>query len=194
MNKLEKEIKELEDRLIVLEDRIKSGFQERETLRLRKNDAESKIKSFDVAMEDLRKAKQTSLVLGENISDLNEKIKKLREEKDDRQDEVIGIEERISTITRCIGEWHPETLEINRQILVLKAVPIVEKYNEAAEKLSQTVTEVWKLVSTLAQNECPLNRAFTTSSWGGALICIPKLYVTAQPQNPNQEKEDFFKK
>jgi archaellum component FlaC len=197
----QKKIKKLSDQIQVLENRTEANSKERERLIARQNEAEEKLKSFNEGIEEARKDRQKLLVLGKNINELNERMKRFRDEKEIRSDEIIGIQDRLGIISQESSKMYVEIKEARREILYLKAIPVRERYNQLAELMAPVVSEIWKCIRELGEEPgpSPNNRVFSASTWGGALICIPRIYDPARfsgktPLDIEIEKKDFFKK
>jgi len=112
-----------------------------------------------------------------------------------RDDEFLSIK-GISTIIGELTKLYHDKSEIRRDILRLKEIPLIAKYNEIAEKLAQIVSRILKLTPDLGE-VFTISSVFTPSTLGGFLISIPKPYSMFQLQCQNQEKEEkegFFQK
>lgn len=126
------------------------------------------------------------------ILEVPDKIKKLIRVSI-RDDEFLSIK-GISTIIGEFTKFYSDEGEIQRDVLSLKVIPLIVKYNEIAEKLAQEVSRILKLTIDLGEVFMSSN-IFTSSTRGGFLISIPKPYsmLQFQCQNQEEEKEDLFK-
>lgn len=196
----QKETKKLEDYLQDIKKRLEANFIEIKRLSKRQETAEEKLKNSAEEMEELRKSRQKKLVLGENIAELNERIRRLTDEREILSDEIQGIKDRIGVISQENSKMFDEEKRVKREILILKAPPLRQKYNELAEQMTTVVSDIWKLIGDLHEEIGSLNsRAFAASTWGGALALIPRLYDPSDfqrmtPLDIQASKQDFFVK
>lgn len=177
----EKETKKLQKEVEILKSRIKENARERDKLIERKEEAEQRLSFIDGRVKEIRVDRQRLLALGEDVSKLTEELRRLQDERDLRSDEIAGIQSRVNIISDENEGLYKEKMEIEREILVLKAVPLRDEYNRLASELARVVTDVWGLIKELGEEPgSPNCRAFFASNWGGALRLIPRLYDPAE--------------
>lgn len=194
----EKEIKELKGKLKLLESGIEKGFEERARLRSRKDEKMETIKTFDSNMPELRRKRGILLASGENINAVNKEIQKLVHEKECAEDEVSGLEYRIEDLGKEINGLHEEKITTEGEIFALHARSLMNSYNEAGEKLAFIQRKIWALLKAAAVPQdrgAPAGNSHVicSSTWGGALVCIPRLYCPEDWDAKGIENEDIFK-
>lgn len=185
----ENELKELEQEIRRVQSELEKIGSDLDHALSRKVHVEESIKGFDERFEELRKERQRILAQGENADQINLRIKKLKEENELEQDELIGLTRRMEELNQKRSRLRNEKIELEKDHLALLSIPLVRKFNEHAESMASALSQLWGYLDQMEET-IESNRAFSASTWE-ALKVVPRLYL---PSENVKNMQDWFRR
>jgi hypothetical protein len=140
IKELKKELQEAEARLPQIGIDKKSIMDRLETAKRKHSRVESQI-------ENLRKERQTILVDGGGLEDVNARLKEVRESDEHLEDEITGLTNKLSSLDKEERNLAAKATDLGKQILKEGTVrPLVEKYNEVASELAKVLALLYEAI------------------------------------------------
>lgn len=187
---LTQELQKIENKIQDLEKRFRANEADIEETQERVENAKKRIQELREQYEKKRTARQESLASGKDTQTLNKEITTIREAIELREDEVIGLENKLKKLKEKSPDLIKELAETRDEIPRTKLVNLVPEYNKVASDLAVIVEEMWKLRLALDETHKYGFAVVAPVPWGfGALGHIQKLYLPGDdiPSHPFQQ-------
>lgn len=193
--KEELELKEMKEKLRILNLAIENCVKKKERLIAWRSEQEEKIKDFDLKIGELRRKMGILSLSGENVEVVAEEIRDLIRNKEILEQEISSLPELLADIDRELEGLKQERTKTINEIFKLHARSIIEACNRIGEQLASEYRKLWTLVRAMGvpqDGERPAsnNAAVCSSFWGGSLSVIPKL---SSPEDFSREDHDIFR-
>lgn len=189
MSTLEKQIRDIEGRLEKTNVLLQKNAEETASIEQRAAKATKRIAELEVEKEEARFARQKALVLGEDPNAFGKRRSDIQEEKELREDEVAGLNARLSELKADKEVLLGQQCELQKEIPTAKIIAAARRYNELAQQLAQVVEEIWSLK--LEMNDTTDGKVVASPGyWDGSLDRIPRLYIVAEEPVPGSDSLD----
>ncbi len=178
----------MEGRYDAVRARIKQIPQDVEANRKKIEKAEADMTSVEARVETMREKRQGMLARGEDAAKISGEIKKVREEKELLEDQVIGLQNLVLNLAEEEKGLREEIKKLAEELGRQKVSILIGPYNETAAKLALISEEI---LLTAMQYGQPVseytNSLFNISSFN-AFMSIPRLSRTGE----EKPAEDAF--
>ena len=191
-----------EETLASLESHIKDidkGIQDAskgiETTEKRLPEIEKKVKNAKEHSEKLREQRQATLASGKNASVITREIADFKEELEEAEDELIGLQNLLESLKDRKSKLHHERIAAEDELIGFKLRCLVPEYNKTAEVLAKIVKEIWELKMKISGGIYgPIHPVVgSIAGWeNNALDSIPQLYILGEDPEPLRYSFFYF--
>jgi chromosome segregation ATPase len=189
LDKLQKIEKHIED----TKRRIMENIQSIDVTQQRLDESKSNVEHLKEQYESARQKRQGILAAGKDSQEISKRIKEIRNELEEREDEQIGLQTKLEELTVETPSLENELSEAEKEIPTARLIYLHGKYNKLASELAPIVEEMWKLRFQLNETHARGGVVVSPAGWSfGALGAIPRLYLPDQEVPGDKVSQTFF--
>jgi len=185
---LTKQIEGIERRIKDLDKQVKDNTEEMGATESRIRGTEKRIEDLKPELERAREERQQILVDGIDSQKIKNLIKEIRDEVEEKEDELIGLQNRLGNLKVKGARLVEEKTEVEKGIPKAKLIHFAKKYNEIASTLGPVVKEICELRYILGEH-IKQETIISPTPWAPS---FPKLFEPHEEIPENINHATFF--
>jgi chromosome segregation ATPase len=183
------EIKKAEARIAEVEKEIETLGSDIQATGARLEMARDRKAVLESELKQCREERQKALAMGQSSQKINKRISEIREEMEEGEDEVIGLEAHLRDLNEKMEQLQGVLNEVQPEPSRIKLRHLAGRYNKLASEMAPVVEEMWRLRLVLEPKDYDSTIVVPLGwHWGTALTRIPKIFF---PDEDIPEHRDF---
>ena len=169
-HKKKEELKALEDRHTSIRKEIKQSHK-------KLNEAKTKIEEVKAYYKSTQNDRQGLLAASKDVTEITATMNSLKDQEELLKDTIAGLERKIEELNKQEAQAEQDMSGVKQSMLRLKLIPLVDEYNEAAEKLARILEQVYDITYELNEPTHISQSGRRTVILSEDIGIIPKMYL-----------------